>query len=240
MKTLCHSLSLLLLAITPACPLNAQLGTTLEADDARGRSQENVAKPENNILLYEGPLVHDQEWVMRYGTTNTQVLGVFGGNCSMISSNVRNVRGFEQVRFEAAYQGLGVWKMAHVDTVVGNAIAATGQRFRYTYYLRRSYTGITSDGKAPNPNRAMPTATSPGFLEVVPPNVIAASFKFEDIFLLLDDETSRLVANNHLLASFHWRSDPAEQPPPFFPFVLDGYILTDYKQLSGQAGCDPL
>src|SRR5262245_26250794 len=103
---------------------------------------------EKSTVLYEGPLVHDQQWVMTSGTTNTQLLGVFGGTCSMIPSNVRNVRGVEQVRFEAEYQGLGVWKMARVDTVVGNAVADSGQRYLYTYHVRHSYTGITTDGKA--------------------------------------------------------------------------------------------
>jgi hypothetical protein len=122
--------------------------------------------PERNIVLYQGPLVHDQEWVMRRGTTNTNLLGVFGGNCSLIPSNVRNLSGFEQVRFEYEHQGLGVWKMAHVDTVTGTAVAETGQRYRYTYRLRRSVTGITTDGRPPNPNRAgrrprAPASSSP-------------------------------------------------------------------------------
>ena len=88
--------------------------------------------------MYQGPLVHDQQWVMTRGTTNNNLLGVFGGTCSMIPSNVRNVRGLEQVRFEAEHQGLGVWKVTHVDTVAGTAVADTGQRYRYTYNLRRS------------------------------------------------------------------------------------------------------
>ena len=126
----------------------------------------------------------------------------------MVPSNVRNVRGLEEVRFESEYQGLGVWKMAQVDTVVGSAVADTGQRYRYTYHVRHSYTGITTDGKPPNPSRAMPTPTSDGFLEIVPGNVVAAALEFQDIFLLLDEATGRLVADAQVLGPFHLRTDP--------------------------------
>ena len=158
----------------------------------------------------------------------------------MIPSNVRNVRGFEEVRFEAEYQGLGVWKMAHVDTVVGTAIADSGQRYRYTYNLRRSVTGITTDGKPPSPNRAKPTSSNPGFLDPVPSNVESAALEFEDFFMLLDEATGRLVADAKVVGWFHRRVDPSEQPPAFFPFVLDGYIVTTIETVAGEAGCDPL
>jgi hypothetical protein len=214
-------------------PINAQSDKEVEVDDGRG-------KLDRNIVLYEGPLVHDQDWVMRRGTTNNNLLGVFGGNCSMIPSDVRNVAGAEQVRFEAEHQGFGVWKMTHVDTVVGTAVADTGQRYRYTYSLRRSVAGITTDGKPPRPNRAMPTPTSPGFLDPVPGNVESASLRFDDMFLLRQEATGRLVADAHVLGWFHRRVDPSEQPPAFFPFVLDGYIATNLRAVAGEAGCDPL
>jgi hypothetical protein len=177
---------------------------------------------------------------MRRGTSNTNLLGVFGGNCSLVPSNVRNLSGFEQVRFEYEHQGLGVWKMAHVDTVTGSAVSETGQRYRYTYNLRRSLTGITTDGNAPSPNRAVPTSTTPGFLDPVPGNVESAALKFEDFFLLIDEATGRVVADAHVLGRFHRQIDTSEQPPAFFPFVLDGYIATTLETIAGQAGCDPL
>jgi hypothetical protein len=196
--------------------------------------------PEKDMMLYQGALVHDQQWVMSRGTTNTNVLGVFGGKCSLIPSNVRNLIGSEQVHFESEYQGLGVWKMAHVDTVVGTAASESGQRYRYTYNLRRSVTGITTDGKPPSPNRAMPTSTNPGFLDPVPANVESASLRFEDFFLLIDEATGHVVADAEVHGWFHRRIDPNEQPPGFFPFVLDGYIATTLEAIAGQAGCDPL
>jgi hypothetical protein len=177
---------------------------------------------------------------MRRGTTNTNLLGVFGGNCSLVPSNVRNVSGLEQVRFEFEHQGLGVWKMAHVDTVVGTAVADTGQRYRYTYNLRRSVTGITTNGRPPSPNGAIPTPTNRGFLDPVPSNVESAALKFEDFFLLIEEETGRVIADAQVLGWFHRRIDPSEQPPAFFPFVLDGYIATTLETIAGQAGCDPL
>jgi hypothetical protein len=227
-----HAVCLLSLTQMTARPLNAQVHTP-ETADVRGGV-------ERSIVLYEGPLVHDQQWVMTPGTTNTQLLGVFGGTCSMVSSKVRNVKGLEQVRFEAEYQGFGVWKMAWVDTVVGNAVADTGQRYRYTYHVRISYTGITTDGKAPNPSRAMPTPTSEGFLEAVPGNVVAAALKLKDLFMLQEETTGRLVADAQVVGWLHFRTNPSEQPPAFFPFVLDGYIATTLQTVAGEAGCDPL
>ena len=228
-----HAAALISLTQLTLSPLNGQVADTPETAGRRGG-------PERNIVLYQGPLVHDQQWVIRSGTTNTNLLGVFGGNCSLVPSNVRNLSGFEQVRFEYEHQGLGVWKMAHVDTVTGIAVAETGQRYRYTYNLRRSVTGITTDGKAPNPNRAVPTSTNRGFLDPVPSNVESAALKFEDFFLLIDEATGRVVADAQVLGWFHRRIDPAEQPPSFFPFVLDGYIATTLETIAGQAGCDPL
>jgi hypothetical protein len=227
-----HAPVLLSLAQMTLCTLSAQVATP-ETAELRGG-------PGRTIVLYQGPLVHDQRWVMTRGTTNNQLLGVFGGTCSLIPSNVRNVWGFERVRLEVEEQALGVWKIAHVDTVVGTAVADTGQRYRYSYNLRRSVTGITTDGKPPSPNRAMPTPTNPGFLDPVPSNIESAALKFEDFFLLIDETTGRLVADAHVLAWFHRRIDPAEPLPPFFPFVLDGYIATSLQTVAGQAGCDPL
>ena len=224
-------LSVLFLSL-PQSPLGAQ------ADNLQAARYGE--KPERSAVLYEGPLVHDQQWVMRRGTTNTQILGVFGGTCSLIPSNVRNVQGWERVRFEAEHQGLGVWKVTHVDTVVGTAVADSGLRYSYTYNLRQSVTGITTDGKPPSPSSARPTATNPGFLEPVPGNIESATLEFNDFFLLRDEATGQLVADANVVGWFHRRIDPSEQPPAFFPFVQDGYIPTRLETLAGQAGCDPL
>lgn len=211
-------------------PLSAQIA---ETDHTKDRSKTST-------VLYEGPMVHDQDWVMRYGTTNNNILGVFGGNCSTIPSNVRNLGGYEQIRFETEYQGNGVWNMARIDTINGKAVADTGQRYRYTYSVKHSFTGVTTDGKPPRPNRSRPTPTNPGFLDIVPSNVVAASLEFKDIFLLGDESSGRLLTDAQVLGHFHYRLDPAEVPPPFFPFVLDGYIATSLQTVAGQAGCDPL
>jgi hypothetical protein len=234
----CQALFLLLLATMTLGPVSAQQ----DDEQLNGDQERNGGwgSPRRDIKLYEGPLVHDQQWVMRRGTTNNNLLGVFGGTCSLIPSNVRNVSGYEQVRFEAEYQGLGVWDMAWVDTVTGDAVADTGQRYRYTYRVRFSYTGVTTDGRAPRPSRAMPTPTNPGFLETVPGNVVAAALNFRDIFLLRDEATGRLLADAHVNAWFHFRLNPSEQPPSFFPAVQDGYIATSLQTVAGQAGCDPL
>jgi len=229
---LLHPVVLLTLTQLTPCPLSAQVGTPEIVASREGH--------EKNAVLYQGPLVHDQQWVMTFGTTNNQLLGVFGGTCSLIPSNVTNVSGYEQVGFEAEDQGLGVWKTAHVDVVVGTAVAETGQRYRYTYTLRRSVIGISTDGKPPRPNRAMPTPTNDGFLDPVPSNIESAALTFEDFFLLMDEATGRLVADAHVLGPFHRQIDPSEQPPAFFPFVLDGYIATSLQTIAGEAGCDPL
>ena len=223
---------LVLLLSLPQYPLSAQ------ADNLQAARHRDGS--ERTSELYEGPLVHDQQWVMTQGATNTQVLGVFGGTCSLIQSNVRNVRGWERVRIETEYEGLGVWKVTHVDTVVGTAIADSGQRYTYTYNRRRSVTGITTDGKPPKPNRARPTETNPGFLDPVPGNIESTTLEFNDFFLLRDETTGQLVADANVVGWFHRRIDPLEQPPAFFPFVLDGYIATRIETLAGQAGCDPL
>jgi hypothetical protein len=144
------------------------------------------------------------------------------------------------VRFEAEYQGFGVWNMAWLDTVVGNAVADTGQRYRYTYHVRFSYTGITTDGKAPNPSRAMPTPTSEGFLQVVPGNVVAAALKLRDIFMLQEETSGRLVADAQVEGWFHFQTNLSELLPAFFPVPVDGYIATTLQTVAGQAGCDPL
>jgi hypothetical protein len=141
---------------------------------------------------------------------------------------------------EVEHKGLNVWKVAHQDIVVGTAVGDNGQGYSYTYNLRRTVTGITTDGRPPNVNRAMPTPSSDGFLEPVPSNIEAAALEFDDFFLLREAGTGRLVADAKVVGWFHRRIDPSEQPPAFFPFVLDGFIATRLETVAGQAGCDPL
>jgi hypothetical protein len=111
------------------------------------------------------------------------------------------------VSFEAEHEGLGIWKVAWVDTVTGTAIAMTGQQYRYTYYVRVTYAGPTTDGRPPNPSRAMPTNSSFGFLQFVPGNVVADAVTLEDQFLLLEQNTDGVVANAHVILKLHLRID---------------------------------
>ena len=217
----------------PVSSLKAQVHS-FEASD-QGHQHLKI-----DTVLYQGPLVHDTQWVIKQGQTKTDMWGGVGGTRSIVPADVANRSAVERVGFEAEPQGLGMWKMAWIDTVIGTANAVTGQRYRYTYYVRASYVGPTTDGRAPNPSRAMPTNTSFGFLQFVPANVVADAYTAEDQFLLLDPQTSKIVANAHTILKVHLRLDPAEQPPAIFPTDLEGYILTSQEVIAGQFGCDPL
>jgi hypothetical protein len=237
---LCQAVLLLMsFAGAGLSPLSAQEESMSRADIANDRDLAH-GRFHIDTVLYKGPQVHDLQWVMTRGTTNNQLLGVFGGTCSVIPSNVSNTGGVELVRFQAEYQGLGVWQLTHTDTVVGTAVAQTGERYKYTYNLRSSATGITTNGKPPNPSRAMPTETSSGFLDAVPDNIESAALKLEDFFLLRNRPAGQLIADAHVIVRLHRAIDPSEQPPAFFPFILNGYIATDTQTIAGQAGCDPL
>jgi hypothetical protein len=191
-------------------------------------------------VLYRGPLVHDSDWMIIKGTDKNDVHRFFGGNCSMVPSNVRNdpASSLERVTFKAIYRGLGLWSMVFTDQITGQASADSGQRYRYVYINEITYLGSTKDGKAPRPSRSMPTNESPGFLQFVPSNVNAPVVEVFDIFNLQDATTGKLVAHS----TFRWNerlpNSPSEQPPPFFPIVDQGYIVDLYQQRSGQLGCD--
>jgi hypothetical protein len=246
MKTFISAAAPLCRAVLLISFAGAGLSTLSAQDEKMNRAgSANDRDPAHDVIhidtvLYHGPQVHDLQWVMTRGTTNNQLLGVFGGTCSVIPSNVSNTGGVELVRFEAEYQGLGVWNLTHTDTVVGTAVAQTGELYKYTYNLRRSATGITTNGKPPNPSRAMPTETSSGFLDPVPDNIESAALKLEDFFLLRSRPAGQLVADAHVIVRLHRAIDPSEQPPAFFPAILDGYIATDRQTIAGEAGCDPL
>ena len=195
------------------------------------------------IVLYEGPLVHDQNWKITKGTVNNDVYFPFGGTCSMVPSDVRNTLGSasEHVIFEAQPEPEGIWNMSWADSVSGRAAAATGQRYRYTYQRRFTYKGAARDGGAPRPNRATPSATNEGFLQFVPGNVNADALELTDFFLLQEEAGGNLVASSNVRWIVRLRITPAEQPPAFFPVVVDGYIVSAiHDQLAGQLGCDPI
>lgn len=204
--------------------------------DEHGRGR----KAHIETVLYTGPMVHDQQWVLRPGTTASDVWGgAPAGRCPMVLSEVRNERATEEIRFEADYQGSGIWKMAWTDTIAGTA-AGSSQHYDYTYVVRASLVGPTTDGKAPAPSRALPSSTDFGFLGFVPRNVVTDGYLAHDQFLLLERQTNRIVANANVLMKFHRRKDASEQPPAILPVVLEGFILTSREVVAGFHGCDPL
>ena len=158
----------------------------------------------------------------------------------MIPSDVHNSpgSGIERVTFEAKRTHLNVWEMVKTDTVFGTASDGN----RYTYQQQFKYRGPTKDGKAPRPNRAMPSpGNENGFLQIVPSNVNADALDLQDFFVL-QAPGGGIVASSHV----HWtlrRQIPpvnTDPPPAFFPFVVEGYIANIHEQLAGQLGCDPL
>jgi hypothetical protein len=220
---------LLPLAISAVLPLGAE--------DHGGKDRDKIV-----AVLYEGPLSHDQNWTIKAGPAgpDNQKFRAVGGTCSMIPSTVDNATGsgFERVTFEAERDALGVWKMAWTDTVTGTGTDGN----LYTYQQHHDFTGVTTDGRAPRPNRGAPTGNEVGgFLQVVPSNVIADALDTHDFFMLRTP-TGNLVASSHVHWIFRRQIPPAETDPPpaFFPFLFQGYIVNIHEQLAGQLGCDPL
>jgi hypothetical protein len=209
----------------------------LRAEDDRGKDRDI-----NFTVLYEGPLTHDQDWIIKSGpiSSDNQKFRAFGGTCSMVPADVSNRSGSgrERVTFEAENRGLGVWKMAWTDTVSGRATDGNS----YKYQQRYEYVGTTTDGKAPRPSRAAPSSEADGFLQPVPSNVIADALDLSDIFLLHMHDGG-VVASSHVHWTLRLQIDPAamDPSPSFFPVVLyGGYIVNFHDQLAGQLGCDPL
>lgn len=214
---------------------------------ARGQDAEAPATPDADgrpsvqLVLYRGPLAHDANWRIRRGTTNNQIHWLFGGTCSLVPSDVREVPGStEQVTFEATHLGLGVWRVEWRDIVTGRAVANSGARYRYWYMQRWRYDGTTKDGRRPDPSRALPATNDPGFMRAVPNNTVADAIEFHDFFRLVEEDGGKLVANSHVFWTLRLPNSPSEQPPPFFPVPIDGYIVENHEQLAGQLGCDPL
>lgn len=158
----------------------------------------------------------------------------------MVPSNVRNIptSAVERVSFTATDEGIRLWKMRFADQVKGQAVADSGQQYRYVYINAVDYVGTTTDGKAPRPSRSIPSSSSPGFMQFVPSNVNAPVVHVTDTFVLEDAMTGKLVA----YSSFRWierlPKSPSEQPPPVLPVLDQGYIVDLYQQLAGQLGCD--
>jgi hypothetical protein len=204
---------------------------------------ERVGVSTNNAtVLYLGPLLHDQNWTIRSGPTgpDNQKFRALGGTCSMVPNDVSNEigSGLEEVTFEAERLPLGIWKMAWTDTVSGNASDGNS----YKYRQRFEYVGATTDGKAPRPSRAFPTAENDGFLQPVPSNVTADALDLNDFFLLQTSEGA-VAASSHVHWTLRLQIPPVvmDPPPTFFPAVLfGGFIVNLHDQLAGQLGCDPL
>jgi hypothetical protein len=193
-------------------------------------------------VLYSGPLIRDQDWTIKAGPPGpeNQRSIEFGGTCSVIPNDVRNASGFERVTFEAVEQDLGLWKMTWTDTVRGR----TADSDTYTYQQQFTYLGTTTDGKVPTPKTTPPRpgVDNDGYYQMVPDNVLADVLEANDIFMVQKHDGT-LVANSHVRVTWRLQRSPASQDPPpsTFPVVLLGkYILQNYQQLSGQAGCDPL
>jgi len=220
----------------------AVIGQTADTSEHSREANRSNAKRGISVLLYEGPLVHDQNWIITAaapGPDNQKSTG-FGGTCSMIPHDVHNApgSGFERVTFEAERNDLGFWEMAWTETIVG----LTTDGDNYAYRQRNTYTGVTSDGDHPRPNRSRPSDNDLGFLQVVPSNVIADSVDMVDQFALYAPG-GLLVASSNLHFTWRLRIPPIEQDPipDIFPALLDNkYVVSTHVQLAGQWGCDPL
>jgi hypothetical protein len=218
-------------------PLAFAVALPLEAADGQ-RENHNATV----TVLYEGPPLDEEDWTIKSGPVgpDNQKLGALGGTCSMLPSDVSVVTGSgrERVTFESEYTGLGVWKMAWTETMSGSV--SNGDEWHEQ--MRIEFSGTTTDGKAPKPNRSLPSPGNDGFLQPVPSNVLSDSLDLTDLFILQPpggdiDASSRV----------HWalrRQIPPvamDPPPDYFPVVLFGkYIVNLHSQLAGQLGCDPL
>jgi hypothetical protein len=205
-----------------------------DGEDHRGSTRDF------SVVLYEGPLSHDQNWTLKSGARGpeNQVPQRRGGTCSMIPTDVSNVSAVERVVFTAERENLGIWKMSWADTVSGTASDGN----KYKYRQRFDYVGVITEGRAPRPNRAAPSDEGGGFLQMVPDNVATDTLNFDDFFLLVTP-SGDVAASSHLRAVYRQQIPPASLDPPMpaFPNVLLGrFIFSTREQLAGQTGCDPL
>jgi hypothetical protein len=152
--------------------------------------------------------------------------------------NIQTGSGRERVTFEAEYTGLGIWKMAWMETVSGGA--SNGDEWHYQQ--RVEFSGTTTDGKAPRPNRSLPSPGNDGFLLAIPSNVSADTLDLTDFFIL-QPRGEDIAASSHVHFVLRQQIPPVETdlPPAYFPYVFFGkYIVNLHDQLAGQFGCDPL
>jgi hypothetical protein len=214
----------------------------LAADDDRKDDDHSRGDHTKVTVLYEGPLLHDQNWTIKAGpvSPDNQKNPSFGGTCSMVPGDVsiQTGSGRERVTFEAEYTGLGVWKMAWMDTVSGGA--SNGDKWHYQQ--RVEFSGTTMDGRAPRPNRSLPSPGNDGFLQAIPSNVSADALDLVDFFIL-QPRDGDIAASSHVHFVLRQQIPPVETDPPpdYFPVVVFGkYIVNLHDQLAGQFGCDPL
>jgi hypothetical protein len=220
-----------MLTISFLAPLTIGFVLPLCAEEHGTRAQETLT-----FVLYEGPLSHDESWVIKAGPAGPDNLkaGVNGGTCPLIPSDIGNVPGssLERVTFEAQRDDLGIWRMEWKDSVTGTASDGNA----YTYQQRQAFTGVTTDGKRPKPSRAAPSpgTENTGFLSTVPDNVVTDAIELRDFFLLRTP-AGDVVANSHLYNIFRipLPTDPA-------PTFQHRFVLNTRQFLAGQPGCDPL
>ncbi len=192
------------------------------------------------VLLYDGPLSHDQNWKITSGPRGSTNLipPRRGGTCSMIPADVSNASAIENVVFTAERESLGIWKMSWTDRVSG--LATDGNKYKYKQ--RFEYQGVTTDGRAPRPSRGAASDEGGGFLQMVPNNVATDSLDFDDMFLLVTP-SGEIAASSHIRGVFRQQIPPValDPPPPAFPnLILGRYIFSVRTALSGEAGCDGL
>lgn len=207
-----------------------------DGEDHGGSSRERV------VVLYDGPLSHDQDWTLKAGPRgplNLKRGGDKGGTCSMIPGDVSNVSALERVVFTAERGSFGLWKMSWSDTVAGTA--SDGNRYRYKQQYK--YIGITSDGRPPRPDRGAPTGgEGTGYLIQLPSNVAADTLDFDDFFVLVTP-SGDVQASSHVNGTLRTQIPPValDPPPPAAPTIFLGhYIFSTRNVFAGELGCDPL
>jgi hypothetical protein len=225
----CSRITRLLLPL----PLALAAVISLSADDGRKDDDHSGV-----TVLYQGPLLHDQNWTIKAGpvSPDNQKSSSFGGTCSMVPNDVsiQTGSGRDRITFEAEYTGLGIWKMAWMETVSG--AATNGDEWHYQQ--RIEFSGTTTDGKPPRPTRSLPDV----FLQVIPGNVTTATLDLTDFFIL-QPPGGDIAASSHVHFVLRQQIPPVETDPPpdYFPYVFFGkYIVNLHDQLSGELGCDPL
>ncbi len=216
----------------------------LVASDDSGPVSENSFQPISSKeaihrVLYEGPLMHDQNWKITRGPRGADnfKLVALGGTCSTVPADVFNVSAFERITFEAVPEHLGIWKMSWVDTVSGEATQGTD----YKYQRRMDFSGTTSNGGPPRARRITAIDDDEEGLQIVPSNVLAPALDINDFFILSSHGT--LVASSYARGTFRLQIPPVDKDPPpsFFPVILPGgYIVQTLQELAGEGGCDPL